>query len=237
MSNEITTSGQNPATMIALAIEKGADVEALSKLMDLQERWEAREARKAYVAALAAFKSSPPTILKNKAASFGQGGTSYEYASLDQVAAFIGAALSRHGLSHSWSMAQGPDLVVTITCKLTHVGGHSESVSMSAPPDDSGRKNPIQQIASTVTYLERYTLLAITGLAASGTDSDAQAVYVQIDDAQAEEIKGLIKQSGTDAARFLRWAGVDFVEALPASRYKQAVDLLHDRLAKKGGSK
>ena len=49
-----------------------------------------------------------------------------------------------------------------MTCQITHELGHSESVEMTAPPDDSGGKNTIQSIASTKTYLERYTLLAAT---------------------------------------------------------------------------
>ena len=53
--------------------------------------------------------------------------------------------------------------------------GHSESVTLSAPPDDSGKKNNIQQIASTVTYLERYTLLAATGTAVKEQDDDGSA--------------------------------------------------------------
>jgi uncharacterized protein YktA (UPF0223 family) len=34
--------------------------------MDMQERWEAREARKAYLDAFARFQSIVPTITKNK---------------------------------------------------------------------------------------------------------------------------------------------------------------------------
>jgi hypothetical protein len=36
---------------------------------------------------------------------------------------------------------------------------------MSAPPDTSGSKNPIQAIGSTQSYLERYTALALLGIA------------------------------------------------------------------------
>ena len=42
------------------------DVSKLEKLLDVKEKWEANEARKAFVAALAAFKVSPPTVKKNK---------------------------------------------------------------------------------------------------------------------------------------------------------------------------
>jgi hypothetical protein len=36
---------------------------------------------------------------------------------------------------------------------------------MSAPPDNSGSKNPIQAIGSTQSYLQRYTALALLGIA------------------------------------------------------------------------
>jgi hypothetical protein len=43
---------------------------------------------------------------------------------------------------------------------------------MSGPHDQSGNKNAIQAIASTVTYLERHTAVAITGVAVSDEEDD-----------------------------------------------------------------
>ena len=43
---------------------------------------------------------------------------------------------------------------------------------MSGPPDDSGKKNPLQQIKSTITYLEIATFEAVTGIAASDAGDD-----------------------------------------------------------------
>ena len=37
-----------PAELLRIAINNGADLDRLEKLMDMQERWEANEARKAY---------------------------------------------------------------------------------------------------------------------------------------------------------------------------------------------
>jgi hypothetical protein len=48
-------------------------------------------------------------------------------------------------------------------------------VTMQAGKDESGKKNAIQQVASTNTYLQRYTFLAITGLATKGQDDDGAA--------------------------------------------------------------
>ncbi|HEX7072721.1 MAG TPA: ERF family protein, partial [Hyphomicrobiaceae bacterium] len=95
-----------PMEMLQIAVEKGATLDQLQKLMDLQERWEANEARKAFVAALSAFKAHPPMVRKNRRAGFESrrtgDKTEYEYATLDHVVAAITPALSANGLSHRW---------------------------------------------------------------------------------------------------------------------------------------
>jgi hypothetical protein len=164
-ANQIT-----PMHMLQIAVQQGADLDKLQKLMDLQDRWEANNARKAFVAAMAAFKSEPMEILKSKEVNI-PGGAKFKHATLADVCDGVCAALSKHGLSHKWEVVQDT-ATVTVTCIITHELGHSERVTLSAPPDDSGRKNGIQQVASTVTYLQRYTLMAATGLAARDMDDD-----------------------------------------------------------------
>jgi hypothetical protein len=158
-----------PRGLLALAVQQNADLDKLERLMALQERWEANEARKAYVGAMAAFKANPPSLTKNKHVAFGN--TKYDHATLDHVTDTIGAALHGHGLSHRWEVDQ-IEGKIKVACVLTHVLGHSERVTMEAPADTSGQKNSIQAIGSTVTYLQRYTLLAATGMAAKGMDDD-----------------------------------------------------------------
>jgi hypothetical protein len=149
--------------MLSMAVAQGADLDRLQKLMDLQERWEANQARKAYAEAMNAFKANPPHILKNKDVSFGN--THYKHATHDEVTNKVTEALAKHGLSHRWNVEQGD--LIKVTCTITHVLGHFESVSMQSLPDTSGSKNSIQAISSAVTYLQRYTLLAATGLSTS----------------------------------------------------------------------
>jgi hypothetical protein len=167
-----------PNQMLQFAIENKADIAVLEKLMDLRQRWETAEAKKAFTKALTAFKANAPEIMKNKKAGFDSRRTgdtvSYEYATLDAVCAAIAPALSEHGLSHTWETEQSA-AGIKVTCILTHKLGHSERVSLMAAPDTSGMKNSIQAIGSTVSYLQRYTLLAATGLAARDMDDDARA--------------------------------------------------------------
>ena len=77
-----------PKNLLALAISKQADPDTLSKLMDLQERWQANKAHQAYVAAMTAFKQDAPAVLKkNDVVSFtsSKGRTAYRYANLGSI--------------------------------------------------------------------------------------------------------------------------------------------------------
>lgn len=163
-----------PMQMLQVAVSQGADLERIQKLMDLQERWEAAQAKKAYITAMASFKAEPAHILKRKQVNI-PGGAKFAHATLADVCDGVIPNLSKYGLSHSWEPKQLDNGWVEITCIMTHESGHSERRTLRAPPDDSGKKNNVQQIASTVTYLERYTLMAVTGLAAKDMDDDARA--------------------------------------------------------------
>lgn len=167
----------SPAALMLQAMSQGASLEQVEKMMDLQERWETREAEKAFNEAMAAFKSEKVEVLKRKRVEFKtrEGDiTSYSHAELSDVTEAVGPALARHGFSYRWDVKQEKS-EITVTCILKHAKGHSESVTMSAPPDDSGKKNSIQKISSATTYLQRYTLKAITGVAEKGQDDDGQA--------------------------------------------------------------
>lgn len=161
-----------PLQMIAMGIQKGMSPEQMNQLMDLRDREEGLQAKKAFVVAMAKFKESAPTIEKDSNVSYGN--TNYSHATLANVVTKITQSLAQYGLHHKWTTDQ-KDNKVTVTCTITHELGHSESTSLESSPDSSGSKNPIQALGSAVTYLQRYTILAITGLAAGGTDDDGGA--------------------------------------------------------------
>jgi len=221
-----------PMQMLQIAVEKNADLDQLQKLMDLQERWEANEARKAYAVAFAAFKAAAPTVAKNKNVTYGEGKnqTSYNHASLDNVVETLAPFLSAQGLSHSYKAEQLDGGAIRITCVLTHVLGHSESFALQSGPDQSGGKNNIQAIASTTSYLERYTFLGVTGTATGDIDDDgAHADHDPISDEQKASIIEKMKATNTDVVRFLKVLAVPTLDDLPATEFDKAVRLLHKK--------
>lgn len=161
-----------PVQMLAIAVQRGADLEYVKQLMDLQERWERAQSKKAFLAALSAFKKNPPVVLKDMLNS--QYGS--RYSSLGNVVNTINAALGEHQLSASWEIEQKE--LIKVTCVLEHIDGFSKRVTIEGPKDTSGSKNTLQQIRSTLTYLKIDTYEAVTGTAskAGSVDDDGNGV-------------------------------------------------------------
>ena len=239
-SGNLLPAENSPAMIMQIALNKGLDVEKLESLLMLQQKWEANEARKAYTKAMAEFKADPPEILKDAHVRYENrtgDATEYDHATLGQVASAIGAALSKYGLSASWKTDQNGQVIVT--CTITHELGHSESTSLSAAADSSGGKNAIQAIGSTVTYLQRYTLLALTGIAAKGVDDDGKGSdpVEYITEKQLSQIVDMANESGTDAGKFLKYMGAKSLEEIPLSQFQKAMSALETKLKAKKQAK
>jgi hypothetical protein len=229
----VKTEGNSPAEMIRMAVTGGADLGKLEQLLNLQERWESNEARKAYHTAMAEFKANPPKIDKDKQVAYGN--TKYNHASLFNVTEKIGEALSKCGLSTSWSTKQNGAILVT--CKITHIKGHSEETTLSAPSDTSGSKNAIQAIGSTITYLERYTLLALTGLATYDQDDDGRAAGAPveyIDEKQVSQILDYINDLGAKLPKFLEYMKIAKLEEMLKADFPKAMTALQNAQKKRG---
>ncbi len=227
----------NPAVLLQMAVQQGADLDRLERLMALQERWEANEAKKAFTDAMSRFKADPPDIFKDKQVGYETrdgGYTGYKHATLGNVCEKVVAALANVGISHKWDLDQSGGMV-RVTCVLTHRLGHSESTRMEAGADNSGKKNSIQAVASTISYLERYTLLAATGLATKDQDDDAgtvdtsgdqevitfslSGILSRLDEAEDEEQVRAIRKEGLAGAS--------------NARDKYAYDLITKRVAER----
>lgn len=233
---------ENPYMRMAEMAMSTGKVDQLDRLLDLQIKWDTEQARRAFVAAMSDFKAAAGaiTIRKSKNVSFdtNKGKTEYAHAELHDITRALVPEMAKHGLSHRWNVSQKPDWI-TVECIVSHRDGHSERVEMGGPPDQSGGKNVIQAIASTKTYLERYTFLAITGMATGGElDYDGrqppQAKDVEyLSEEQQATLRDLIEAYVNNVGKFMDWissqAGyrVDTLADVPADCY----DRIHMQLA------
>jgi hypothetical protein len=201
-----------PMSLLESAVASG-NIELAEKLMSLQERWESSNSRKAFEKALAAAKSEIPVIVRNAT-----GHNAKKYADFAAIASAVDPILGRHGLSYRFRTVQTDK--ITVTCILFG-HGHAEETSLAGPADTSGNKNAIQSIGSTLTYLQRYSLVQMLGLAASNDDDGkAGAGAATITQQQADDLRDLIEVKGANRAAFLKWAKHERFEDIPADRFE-----------------
>lgn len=221
--------------IISQAVARGTDMAVIDKLMDMHERWEKNQARKAFDAAMAAAKAEIPVIFKNKVVDFTsqRGRTHYRHEDMAEIARTVDPILARHGLSYRYR-TETTQAHVKVTCVLSHRDGHSEETDLIAGHDNSGNKNSIQAIGSTITFLQRYTLKAALGLAASADDDGkaaAEATSETITDEQAEELRRTIDAKVADIGRFCRYFKIEALPDLPAARFDEAMRMLQQKEA------
>ncbi len=226
-----------PMEMLNNALASGANMQILEKLMDMQQRWEANQGRKAFDYAIAAAKAEIPTIIKNNTVDFsnrGAGRTNYKYEDLATVTETVTPILADHGLSFRFRTSQ-EGATLSVTCIISHCDGYFEETTLTAPNDQSGNKNAIQAIGSTLTYLQRMTLKAALGLAAAADDDgQASAKIVDVSDDQFKTIKALIKQTKSDTAALLTYVGADTIDTMTSEQAAKAVKSLNAKKVKMG---
>ena len=232
IGNGLTKPDQLMA-LVNTAVEKGYDINIIQSLMDYQDRWDKKQAKKAFDAAMAEAVNEIPTIAKNKKAIVDKDGNArYRYDDLSEIAETVKPILKKHGLSYRFRTQQN-GLIVSVTCIVSHVDGHSEENTLSASNDTSGSKNAIQAVGSAVTYLERYSLKAALGLAAA-EDDDAQAAGepTVITQQQFLELNQLLDEHQIDKAAFCGYMGVGAVADIPQNRFKDAKEAIKKKIAK-----
>ena len=226
---------QTPMAMIDRALVSGAAPETLEKLLALQERWEANQGRKAFDEAMAAAKAEIPTIRKNRTVDFtsSKGRTHYRHEDLAEIAATVNPILGKYGLSYRFKTTNAPNEPITVTCIITHRMGYYEETTLSGPRDESGNKNAIQQVGSTLVYLQRYTLKAALGLAASDDDDDGQKsddpLSGPISSEQVSKVLALIEATDTDTEKFCKYLGVESVPSITTGQLTRALVMLEKK--------
>ena len=234
---EITTRDPTPMSLLSAAVERGVDADQLGKLLDLQERYEANEARKQYASAMHAAQSEMPRVVKGAR----NDQTKSRYANLEQVQVVAGPIYHKHGFSLSFGEADCPsDGFKRTLVDVRHESGHCEQYHLDLPVDGFSAKgnpigsmNPVQASISTTSYGQRRLLCMAFNITIADEDDDGQGAAV-ISDEQADTIRqwlDTIKAGPPEEEKFLTWVGAESVEKMQASRFAPAVAFFKKRAA------
>lgn len=163
-----------PDQMLMRAIEKGLDIAQLEKLMDLQDRWEKKNAEKAYNDAMARIQEKIGPVkakLRNKQ-------TGSNYAGIVGIDSGIRSHYTGEGIAISFDSGKA-DLPehVRILAYVTHREGHKETRYIDIPSDGKGAKGgdvmtKTHAVMSATTYGKRALLKMIFNIADGEFDDD-----------------------------------------------------------------
>lgn len=99
-------------------------------------------------------------------------GYNYKYATLDQVIDILREVLPQHGLCYMQNPIPAGDGQVSIQTIVGHESGEHISSVLTMPIVENGRNNSAQNYGGTLTYIRRYALTSVFGLA---TEEDGDA--------------------------------------------------------------
>jgi ERF superfamily len=222
---EITTPSSDvvmtPMHMLERALASGASIEILERLMVLQERHSAAQAKREFDAAFAAAKAEIKPIVRNQAIMHGDKFIA-NYADMAAVTDGVDPILAKNNLSYSFEPDVALDGQIVVTCVLSHPSGHEKRYRLPAPKDTTGAKNAIQAIGSSLTYLSRYTLCLAMGIAMKDDDGRAAGVGQLISNDDAKHLIEKMNACGLGQVRFCRAMKIASVSELPLARYDEA---------------
>lgn len=243
--NNVTVIEAEPAQLPAVSesaallqvIERAAmnpqvDVDKMERLMAMHERIMARKAKAAYNAALAELQPKLPVIGERGAVTNKFGNVQSRYALWEDIVRAITPLLSEHGFALSFKVSRDTERQ-NVTGILSHRDGHSEETTLSLPIDDSGNKNKVQGVGSTVSYGKRYTTQALLNLVSAGEDDDGQGGGNGLITAeQKAELVAIMQETGADTAKYLHYMDVESLDEIKASDFVRAKTALEAKRKK-----
>jgi hypothetical protein len=153
------------------------DVEKLERVLEMQRRIRAEQAKIEFDEAHAAMEAELP-VIDEKGRIVVEGEVRSKYARYEDIIEVCRPIYTAHGFSlrHKNQITDTPKgQILKVIGILSHKGGHSETDEFENPPDKSGKKNDIQAYGSTRSYGQRYTTIALLNIVTRGVDDDGKA--------------------------------------------------------------
>lgn len=152
------------------------------------------------------------------------------------LASVVDAArpLAKHGIA-AVQIPFSENGEIGVTTILGHGSGEWISGRLAVKP----LKLDPQGAGSVITYLRRYALAAMAGIAPEDDDGEAAMRGFSnghtpdvITGKQRDELSALMTETGTDTRRFLDFLGIDALDNLPLTRFADAKAALERKKAK-----
>lgn len=208
-----STGVTNPLILLQSMIDRGADPSALRQMMDLAERFEANQAKKAYAEAMNQCQAKMPTVIRDKM----NNQTQKMYAPVETVKTYAKPVYTEAGfaLEFTAEAGTGPGLT-TVHLDVTHVQGHTKRTTLpNVPLDDKGPKGgdvktQIQGLMSSMSYAQGRLICLAFNLTVADEDRDGQHLLTRVGPDEIKAINALFEQcrnagKPVNVQLFLKW--------------------------------
>lgn len=151
-----------------------------------------------------------------------------KYADLAEVLNTVRPVFSENGLSLIQS-TEFDGALVSVTTTIAHKEGGYVTAKASCVP----AKTDAQGVGSATTYLRRYSLASVCGIAQEDDDGNASAhngkPVAKITEKQEAELSDYIEATGTDRAKMLAYFKVQALSDLTAAQAVQAMNMIKSK--------
>ena len=216
---------ENPMSVMArLAYSGKLDVAVMERFMDLQDRYEKKQAAEQFGQALSLFQAKCPKIEKKRGVSLrgNPDQPDYYFASYQDIMDQIKPTLESCGLSVTFSTESLEGQSIRCTCSI-RCSAHVERSTFDLPIPTQMKVNSSQQMGAANSYAKRYALVNALNIPVGDEDNDAANLGIQpIDDDAKSEINQLLKDTDADREAFFNWIGVDTTEEMTMNDYLKA---------------
>jgi len=228
MPNELQVSqSKAPAELIAAAMAAGTDLDKLEKLLSLQERWEAGQAKKQYAEAFALVQAKVMSVVKTKL----NPQTHSKYADLSDVIESVQPLYTDAGFSITFDEGDTdkPE-TARIIAHVLHRSGHKETYHYDVPLDGTGIKGnanmtKIHGKASSTTYGRRYLMCMIWNIPTADNDENTKPPET-ISEEELMKLQEWIVAANVKEADIFKYLNVTKFEEITKPLYAKAISAL-----------
>lgn len=204
-------------------------IEIMERLLAMQERVVTEQRRTAFMESMSRLQATLPQIEKHGRIEV-KGVLRSKFARIEDIDVQIRPLLAEEGFSFSFDEVQTDGKVFKLSCTMSHRNGHSETKYITLPLDASDYRSAVQSRGSTQSYGRRQLIKMHLNLIEKDEDNDGQGASDTVMPAQVAEIRTLLKESGSDEAKFLELiAYVSRVEDIPAKDFKRVKNALETK--------
>ena len=232
----LSVSSPTPLALMQQVIAAGITPESvgvMERLVALDREMKRDAAAVEFAGAFARLQGEVKNFTPTKKVPDKNGGTRYTYLPYDEIMREVQPIAEREGISISFSTDFSEGRIVQ-TCTLTHTSGQSKDykafVRAGAGPYGA---TETQADGAAMTYAKRYALCNALNIVVErdtdGVRPDARNEGAPVSFEQAETLRELVRDTGSDEDAFLKYAGAKTYGEIGSARYQQLFNALNKK--------